>query len=499
MKNLGILLDDKTIINFSFFFKLLKRYYLITTLSPILILGIGAYIYKTQNDVYMIATGMKIKPDAVGSEQSSKSLTSILGAEEKTLSVAEVLSMGKTIDFKQRVAEQIYNHQYFDRFNFNQLKSKSMKTNDQLFAACDRNKKCIVDGIRDKIGAYVEITMDSAVANKFKISVKTLDAFTSRELLDIVVKELKKSREKALQSSMNEQVKITKDLIEKKKLELENVNFIDLEDMLKKKEKELAAIDNSIRSYNRVLMNQKLQLNKAKLTVEETNIAINSDLNQKEKVKYQKYVELREQIDQLRDDLNALELAGGSSDQDKLIIQQVRVELRSKERELASIGSVRRQFSNVEKFKETKDKSSDFDNFNYKVLQGQIKKTQDELDKLLADKQKIEQERFFFEDKMKTLKPSFAYLKLLEDKLVQLELVKWTIVIDLEFDENIGNMRRFKRTTIGKIAIFSSLLSFFVIFLGILTRYIFDNRVYDEYEISRNFKGLDIIGNTPEF
>ena len=202
----------------------------------------------------------------------------------------------------------------------------------------------------------------------------------------------------------------------------------------------------------------------------------------------------------MNDDLNALEtMAEVDSTQDQLIIQQLKSEIKLKEQEIKALGEVERSYASVDSFLNKQDKSSSFDNFNYKVLQGEIKQTKSELEKLSSQKKAIESKRLYYADKLKNLQPSFTYLKILEEKWVQLELIKWTVVVDLEFDEHIGGTHRFKRTTLSKIIVFSAMISFFLVFIGILIRYVFDPRVYDVYEISKNFKGLDIIGNTPEF
>jgi hypothetical protein len=497
MKNLGILLDDKTIINFPFFIKLLKRYYIITTLSPVLVLLIGVYVYSTQNDVYMISAGMIVKP----SEPSEKSsIVSLLGGEKQVFSTAEVLSLGKSIDFQQKIATQVYAHPKFSQMNFNIVNVKKMKTHDEIFGNCAGNQKCIFSILRPTIGSYYTILRSTVIVNKYQVSIKTLDGLTSREILKLVTKEIIKSREGTLVATLNDQMIVSKKLIEKKKEELADVNLVSLEDLFKSKVKELADLNISIRSYSSIFMSQKLQLNKAKLTVKETNRAIGQGTNSSDKIKYTKSQELKRDIDKLREDIRVLEGASASgSEQDRMIISQVKSELLSKERKFKKLGKIKRKYSNIENFKDTKDKSSDYNEFDYNVLVGQHEETKKEISKLNIKKRKLETVRLFYENKLKSLKPSFDYLKLLQDKVIQLELVRWTIANDLIFDKLPESVRRFKRTSISKVVLFSFMISLFFVFFGVFIRYMLDKRIYDEYEISKNFKGLEIIGNTPEF
>lgn len=499
MKNLGILLDDRTIINFSFFVKLLKRYYVITTLSPVLVIAIAAYIYKTQNDIFSVSVGMVVKANA-NAGKSSGSIASLLGREKKILSAAEILSMGRSIDFGQQMAKRIYGHPEFGRMNFNSISVKQLLTNKEIFAPCQEEEKCILTILRAKFSKFYSIGPDRVIPNKYGVTIKSLDPFTSNAILTIASDEIVKARGKSLLFTLTEQIRVTKELIEKKKSELEDVNIVNLEDLIVTKDKALKDVQGSTNSYRSVYIQQKLQLNKVKLTVKETEATVKKRGSSKDKVNFEKYQELQKQIDRLREDLRVLELSSANnSEQDNLIILQIKRELKRKEKSFSKLGNVKRRLKKLESFQESKDKSSDLEEFNYNVLKGQIEDTQSELEKLTFKKKELEKERLFLVNQLKTLKPSFEYLKLLEGKLIQLELVKWTIGSDLSFDKINGQVKRFKRTTIGKISVFAFMISFFMIFGGIVMRYIFDRRIYDEYELSKNFEGLEIIGNTPEF
>jgi hypothetical protein len=45
----------------------------------------------------------------------------------------------------------------------------------------------------------------------------------------------------------------------------------------------------------------------------------------------------------------------------------------------------------------------------------------------------------------------------------------------------------------------SIFFSCFLLLFVVILRYIFDGRIYDEYELKNNFEDLEIIGNTPDF
>ena len=114
-------------------------------------------------------------------------------------------------------------------------------------------------------------------------------------------------------------------------------------------------------------------------------------------------------------------------------------------------------------------------------------------------KEVLEADKLEAENKFKLLKPSFEYLKLLEEKKIELELVRWTIGNNLTLDKKISDVHQFKRTSLAKIIIYGLMITLFLLLILITTLYILDDRVFDEYELTKNFKDLDIIGSTPDF
>ena len=72
--------------------------------------------------------------------------------------------------------------------------------------------------------------------------------------------------------------------------------------------------------------------------------------------------------------------------------KELKEEIKSKELEISNFGPIQRSYASVDSFLDSKDKTSSLDDFNYKVLQGQIKQTGQELSQLSAKKKELEKE-----------------------------------------------------------------------------------------------------------
>ncbi len=70
---------------------------------------------------------------------------------------------------------------------------------------------------------------------------------------------------------------------------------------------------------------------------------------------------------------------------------------------------------------------------------------------------------------------------------------------DIAFEDFGPEIASFKRNTLSKIIIFSFLFVGFLLFLTLIGIYIFDDRIFTEYEIAKCCDDLKIIGDAPTF
>jgi len=67
------------------------------------------------------------------------------------------------------------------------------------------------------------------------------------------------------------------------------------------------------------------------------------------------------------------------------------------------------------------------------------------------------------------------------------------------FEDFGREAREFRRSTIIKIFLFSSLMAGFFYILSILLRYFMDDKIYSEDDLKTYFANLDFIGEVPSF
>ncbi|MCP4912849.1 MAG: hypothetical protein GY909_07000 [Oligoflexia bacterium] len=499
MKKINVILHETTIINFPFFWKLIKRYAVISVIAPIIALCVGAYVYLSQNDIYLKSASFKYQVDSA--EASSSSIASIIGEKSQGLSPNEILGIMTSFDFAKQVATTLVNHKDILKFNFTPIKSKDMVSTPDMMAKCGDDFDCKVKSVQVIIPYLYVMEPDRLIENRFWVRVKSLDRFTTETLTDILINELVKSRVNTIKHSITEQIKLSHELVDSKREELIGVDMMAVRDRKKEVSSLIEEITSKIKNYNSFYHQQKLKMTLAETKYNQTKNTISKKkVNQEDVETFKKRTELKDKIKKIQEDITAIKLSSQSlSSQDSIIIDQLNLELKETKEKLGKLGGNGRSISNIVKFLDKKDKESDFNEFDYKVLKGQFAKIQKDYQAMIDKRDALEAEDRKLDNTLEQYKPSFEYIKLLEQKIIQLKLLESTVISDFIFDKEMANVRRFKRTSRSKITLFSVTTSIFLLFLLILIRYVSDDRIYDTYELEKSFEELTIIGNTPDF
>jgi len=498
MKKLSIILDETTILNFPFLWLLIWRYKYISLITPVIGGVLALYFYFSQNLIMTVSLGFK----SVSSEDNSPSnaISKVLGETKTSLSPQEIVAMASSSDFYNKVAHAIVDHAKYETLNLNNFDAKKIFTIEELLESCHGDKTCKANELGKRLSRFISVRHDMLVENKFYVDVKTLDFFTSHIVAKIVSQEIVNTRINAMKRVLSEQSLITKELLTKKSAELNSTNFTGLSNELQQVLATLQTMSGRLASLGLVYESKKLELSKMDITLQQTESTMSAVTSDEERERYNQEVALTAAIRQTVQDIHAMELNKGAlSVEDKGILEQLKVELKNKKLELSRVSKVKRSIANADQFLEAKDKASNFTDFDYKVAKQEFIKLQNEYGLLKAEHGRFFNRKIEIEQKLEELKPSFEYLKLLEGKQVQLELLASTVVSDLIFEELPSNISHFKRASKEKIGIFSILLTIFVMFGVLLSRYAFDSRIYNEMELKRNFENVPIIGNTPDF
>jgi len=498
MKKMNIILDETTILNFPFLWKLVLRYYRISFVIPVLGALLALQYYISQNSIYTASQSFKNIADEADSPTNA--IAKLLGENTNRLSTSEVIGMVQGADFISRVSANVVDHPKFEFLNFNGLGVKNLKTQHEMFGFCKQDHECLVNEVQKVIGQFFEIEHDHLVENRFYLKVKMLDRMTAVTVLKIVAEQLELERLRTIKHFIQVQQRISDELIHKKKEELNNIEISSLKDESNRVFSDLEAIKLKVASAGKILEIKKYELNKAEATLKQTENISQGNGMQDEKEQYNQYITVKKRVTELVQDIHALELNQELlSEQDHSILKELKRELRKKRKELKNFKNIGRGVANIDEFLESKDRGSNFTEFDLEVIKREYKKIFAEYTSLEEQKNELVQKKIKLDHKHEELRPAFEYLKLLESKTIQLKLVESTIVSDLVFDKHVANVAAFKRATKEKVSLFAILLILFCMFVCLLVRYMTDSRIYDEYELSRNFEDLEIIGNTPDF
>ncbi len=502
MKKLGILLDETTIINFPHLWKLLRRYGFLAIIVPLIAIGYGGKQYIEQNNIFMLQKSFVYSSADAGGGGGAMAIMARMGGgdEGEGMSPGEVTSLVQNLDFLQSFAEKLYVHPQLNRMIFTGLNGKEVVTSRILFSSCGESKECKIKVLRNTVAGFISIKMDPALSKKYWVEVKTLDSFTTRELISLVVEEIVRTRRVTQKRKMNEQIKVTEGLIEKKRKELNGIDVYALKQKKKELEDELDQITNKMNSYGREYQNKNIQLSYMESKLKKTKETAEKDINISEKDKITKRVLIQSRIEKVRKDIDAIKILSDQiGEKDKAILAQLEKKKRQLETELKKIGLGARSAGYTMEFLDQKDKEKEVTEFDYQVLSKQVIKINREYKKYEAMKKEVTQEIIKINNTFEQIAPILESIKLLEAKAAQLRLVETTVVSDLIFDIEMGGMRVYKKASVVKIVLFSITLSLFLLFLGILLRYLIDDRILDEAELEKTFDGITIIGSTPDF
>lgn len=498
MKKLNVILDETTIINFGFFKKLIGRYLITSLLVPIVVFSFFFYRYSNQNTIFL--QSKTFKNVANDSDSPTLAIARIVGENQEGLNSAEIIGMFSSLDFVRKLSEEIYAHKNFEKIIFSSLVSKKRMTLEEKLQPCDGDEECSVKSIMGMVSGLYHIEQDQNVIKKFIIKVKTLDKSTTIFLLNLLEKTIQEERKASIKHILLQQKNVMQDLSIKKRTDLKLQDPLQLENKNRALKEELKQMTDRIQIVQGHYHSKKVELDLMESKLEQTKNTLKKRFSQREVTLSRKAKALSKKIEKLRQDINAIEVSlADLSTEDQGIITDLKNEMSSAQRELRSIPNYRKYIGSREDFLKKKDVNSNDITFEAKVKRRQFSRIENELKQLqvgITEKSKLQKN---IESKLETIKPDLEYIKLLEKKLVQLTLLESTVVSDFVFSKNVTDVSTYKRTSQGKMLLFASFVSFFLLFTVVLIRYLFDTKIYDEYELKKNFENLEVIGNTPDF
>lgn len=495
IRKLRSLLDETTILNFKFVYKLAKRYKILVVLCLLLSAIAAIYFYKTQNEIYSAQISFRyIKEDKAS---GTTAVSAILEDQDVALKSSEVIGIISSTNFLQYLALDLRNDKDIELLNFNPIHAKKQYTYGEYTADC-ADETCHLNFLRSMIVGLFSVQEDDFINNKYNVTVKTLSLDTTEKLIKYIESNILKYRLNTIKGQLQSQIKITSQLIEKEDRKVEGLN---LKEMVQKKsilEDSLSTLLKKISLYSLMINEKKIDLEQAQISLKYTKKTLNKKISNRDKKEFEELTNLNLKKQMLSADITALEHSIGSqTEQDDLIVKTLKVELAKIDKQLEKLEGLKKTALFVD-FADKKLKDKGTVEFNVKVLKDQISGLEKSITTLNVQRNDLIAQINETDNYIVKNEAVLNYLKLLQNKLLQLKLIEDTIVSDLVFDDYLSISRRFKKYSLFAVIPFSMALSFCILLLVLVTRYLFDNRLLDKEEFSALFDDIEFIGDIPE-
>lgn len=498
LRKLNALLHDVTLIDFVFLARLTKRYKSISMLAVVVFLSVSSYLYFSQTTIHSKKVFFRINSQEESS--SSRKIDELVGdVADSFVNQNEVKAMTSNFKFINLLAEKIVDSQNFNELDFNNPKSNSMKSKESVFAAC-KDRLCRVKVLESIIPGLYDIESEIGTG-RFILTVTSRSPLTTNDFINYFIIAMKENRLNTILEDYDKKIAHTEELIEISRKDIDIKGGFDKVATLDSLE---AIIDRQHEKMKDIIfrLNGEIHQNHyQEIRLKTAEVTAGKSIDGENKNDFEYYQSVSKNITKLKQNIESIRSipVPSRSPTDNLILGQLEAELKASESELQSLGKIKRNVAHDQKFIDSQINNQTDYEFDYKITQQKLRKLQDEsnkakleLDKLLTDKAKLDNE-------LLTLKPDLEYLKMLESKMVNLRMLKSGARSNIAFEDYGPEVSSFKRNTLVKIVIFSLLIVGFFLFLTLIGIYLYDDRIYDEHEFAKCYEDLKIIGVAPTF
>ncbi len=495
MKNVNAIFSEFSIINVKFLSKLARKYILITASVPVVVCILTAFLYLRQHDIY--SAQIAFRNIGAHSDTPTNTISEMLGEKKERVGPGEFLTIVKSVDFLQRVANKLVSDPNFDNMSFSSIHSSKIERSVELFSSC-LDIECKTSKMRDVIPKLFNIELDELIETRFIVSVKTLDSYTTNKVINAIKDALTEHRLMTIKLALTNQKEVTAKLIEERKESLSNLGIMEKFQEISQIQAVLNGIERKFEVYQDSLETKKIEYSQSEISLKLTNKTLKKDFDPKLKQKWERYQSLKAKRDILMTDISALEqVAGTNSSQGSQIVSELKKQASLVNKEISNLEKTR-DFVNFEGFREDKGKNKDYVEFQTKVLKDQIVKLETRVEGLIEERKSLVTKIKNLEQDIDEHKPSIEYLKLLEQKLLQVQLIEGTVVTDVSFDNFLLSSSQYKKHSLARTIAFSIVVSLFLVITGLLLRYLFDERIIDREDFQNNFRDIEVLGDVPE-
>ncbi|MGZ3808369.1 MAG: hypothetical protein ACXVCE_09800, partial [Bacteriovorax sp.] len=379
MNKIDSLLDGTTIINLPFYIKLLKRYKKSVLLLSLLILisCIAAYFY--QQEIYVTAINFS-DASSSSSDPSLKILSAFLNEDKKSNKASEILNLGTSMDFTKKVMDNLWANPSFKSLRLDlSLFGSSSNSISSIIKSCKKNKGCVDKILIEKLPKFYEIVDRDRNGVNFSLQVKATDEKTANALLAEIMKAIQAQRVESIKESLAQQEKVNLDILEKKKKELEAIDYYHMVEEKSRLENDLRSIVSNIEYQAKLISEIQINLASAESKFKRAKKISKKKVNRDDLELEKKSNDLKEKIEKLTSDINLLENTNAhATEKDKRIIEDLKLELKGNKKQLNRLGAGN-SHSAYDKFVKNSEEKVSTNELDFGVLSDQMKAAKESL------------------------------------------------------------------------------------------------------------------------
>lgn len=489
MNKIGLLFNKNTLINFSYFGLLIKRYKFSVLFVIAIFISSLAYIYINQSKIYLRTISF------IGIESSNQSQNNMMnflgtGNSEK-LSLPTLRGILDSWGFQAALAEKVYQDSHFNAFMFS-INNKKV-TGKQVMHNCIEVSECITNEVIKGIEKNIKIVKNSNTPG-FTLRVHGPDEFTVKKIEKYVTSELLNFRKNQIGFEAKKRLEMLDQIIKKKSDKFGDIEFDNLKENLKIGEGHLNDLDKSIKEVQFMRNKEKAKLFEIDLKLQFYAKGKGKADSQGDSLKLEKRTKLEKELLKLQKNSEILSL-NNQKGENEFVLKELK-------REIASIEKKLKQFqlkSDIQTFKKLQKNKNEIIpelTIERKVLKANVKKLDAELKDLDKRRSSIVKNINQLKKEINKINPDNELITQLRAEYNNTLMKVSTISPDLEFEDFSPHTKVLEEHSVKKMIF---LVFFGVIFISFsisLFRFLFDEKLYSQTEILSEFEDLKILGES---
>lgn len=494
MKDLSVFLHEKTILDLTFIFSLLKRYKRTSIAITAVVFIFFSMVYTFQSKIFTQEISFRVQDKT---KSSALSLLSNIGGINGSLNDSEIIDLSSSKEFYFMLSDQLLSRKDIFKYGLRDIGANSHAGLLTFGEMCQKDLQCYRKKLKMFLPEMVSTVRDQKQQAKFYLIVKNLQQDFVPVLLQESISALNLIRQKKLREFISSQRKSLQGLLEKQSAVLNEGKGLALLSQREKIKDKIGDTQLQIKEFEFALNKERIRNDHLESTYEK----IRSDkksVRVLDKVDQVKLDTIKAKITKINSDINSFTYSIDKLSEDDIKIQMQLIE-KKQELEDDFYDLVGLSFSEYVAINEKTNFDEHSPEHNYKIgirtlqkFEETIKDLSDQRESLYLELKKIDQE-------IANVSPTEEMLRDLMPKVQQLLILEETTLSDLAFSSIASDLLVYKRYSLFKCLALSALLSLLFIFVTLILLYLFDQKIHDENDLLALDYELEVLGTVPEF